>query len=63
LPVRVVRGHALGGGYAPKEGYRYDGLYWVEDHWKETGKSGFLVWRFRLVKRTPKKARSISEPF
>lgn len=42
LPVRVVR--------RVKEGYRYDGLYQVVDCWHDTGKSGFLVWRFRLVK-------------
>jgi putative restriction endonuclease len=51
LPVRVVRGHGLASSFSPKEGYRYDGLYWVEDHWKERGKSGYLVWRFKLVKR------------
>jgi putative restriction endonuclease len=50
LPVRVVRGHGLGLGHAPKEGYRYDGLYWVKDHWKERGKSGYLVWRFKLIR-------------
>jgi putative restriction endonuclease len=54
LPVRVVRGYGLGLGHAPKEGYRYDGLYWVEDHWKERGKSGYLVWRFRLIKAREK---------
>lgn len=58
LPVRVVRGHGLGSGHAPREGYRYDGLYWVEDHWKERGKSGYLVWRFRLVKFRKKEKSS-----
>lgn len=29
-PVRVVRGYKLPSEYAPKEGYRYDGLYLVE---------------------------------
>jgi putative restriction endonuclease len=55
LPVRVVRGHLLGSSFAPKQGYRYDGLYWVEDHWKERGRSGYQVWRFKLVKQTPQK--------
>jgi putative restriction endonuclease len=49
-PVRVVRSSGLRSGFGPDEGYRYDGLYRVEDHWKETGRSGYLVWRFRLVK-------------
>jgi putative restriction endonuclease len=54
LPVRVVRGRGLGLGHAPREGYRYDGLYYVTDHWKERGKSGYLVWRFRLIKAEEK---------
>lgn len=29
-PVRVIRGYKLHSGYAPAEGYRYDGLYTVE---------------------------------
>jgi putative restriction endonuclease len=31
LPVRVVRGADLGSSYAPEHGYRYDGLYTVEE--------------------------------
>lgn len=50
LPVRVVRGAAHASPYSPVAGYRYDGLYRVEDHWHEVGRSGFRVWRFRLVK-------------
>jgi putative restriction endonuclease len=48
LPVRVIRGAGLESVYAPETGFRYDGLYYVEDCWHERGKSGFLVWRFRL---------------
>jgi SAD/SRA domain len=51
LPVRVVRGAAHAGSFSPKAGYRYDGLYLVEDYWQEKGKSGYLVWRYRLVKQ------------
>uniref|UniRef100_A0A8D2NM80 E3 ubiquitin-protein ligase UHRF n=1 Tax=Zosterops lateralis melanops TaxID=1220523 RepID=A0A8D2NM80_ZOSLA len=51
-PVRVVR--SVKGGkhskYAPLEGNRYDGIYKVVKYWPETGKSGFLVWRY-LLKR------------
>jgi len=48
LPVRVIRGARHPSPYAPLEGYRYDGLYRVETYWCETGKSGFLIWRYRL---------------
>jgi putative restriction endonuclease len=50
LPVRVIRGANLDSPYAPRSGYRYDGLYLVEDFWQEVGKSGFRVWRYSLVK-------------
>jgi putative restriction endonuclease len=50
LPVRVIRGADKKNPYAPEAGYRYDGLYVVDSHWHEIGKSGFLVYRFKLVK-------------
>lgn len=50
LPVRVVRGHELDSPFAPPHGFRYDGLYFVETYWHERGRSGFLVWRFRLLR-------------
>ncbi len=50
LPVRVIRGAAHNSEYSPETGYRYDGLYRVEEYWKETGRSGFKIWRFRLTK-------------
>jgi putative restriction endonuclease len=50
LPVRVIRGFELHSPFAPEQGYRYDGLYIVDQFWEETGKSGFKVWRYRLVK-------------
>lgn len=48
IPVRVTRGHKLDSPYAPKEGYRYDGLYQVVSYWDEKGRDGFLIYRFRL---------------
>lgn len=48
LPVRVIRGSRHDSPYSPGTGYSYDGLYLVEDYWHAAGKSGFLVWRFRL---------------
>lgn len=50
LPVRVIRGQTQQSSFSPVQGYRYDGLYRVDDYWQEKGLSGFLVWRFRLVK-------------
>ena len=54
-PVRVVRGYQLRTKYAPKTGYRYDGLYWVTKYWTEpqilsSGRKGAKVYRFRLVR-------------
>ncbi|HKH11557.1 MAG TPA: YDG/SRA domain-containing protein [Rubrobacter sp.] len=50
LPVRVIRGSNHDSPYSPPSGYSYDGLYAVEEFWHEVGKSGFEIWRFRLVK-------------
>ncbi|CAH0385636.1 unnamed protein product [Bemisia tabaci] len=47
-PVRVIRGYKLNSLYAPESGYRYDGLYTVDEYWTETGLSGFLVYKFKL---------------
>lgn len=51
LAVRVIRGSTHISPQSPAAGYRYAGLYRVEDYWHETGKHGYLVWRYRLVKR------------
>ncbi len=50
LPVRVIRGASHTSRYAPSMGYRYDGLFRVEDFWRDTGKSGYAIWRFRLTR-------------
>jgi len=50
LPVRVIRGSNHVSSCSPTSGYSYDGLYAVEEFWHEVGKSGFRIWRFRLVK-------------
>jgi len=50
LPVRVIRGSQLDSPFAPEHGYRYDGLYFVDEFWEETGRSGYKVWRYRLQK-------------
>jgi len=50
LPVRVIRGANHKSPFSPPVGYRYDGLYRVEDYWHDIGRSGYVIWRFRLVK-------------
>lgn len=52
-PVRVLRGYKLKSAYAPKEGYRYDGLYYIERYQYTVGLAGFKVFRFRLIKQNP----------
>ncbi|KAI0632104.1 PUA-like domain-containing protein [Trametes polyzona] len=47
-PVRVVRGYKSSSDFAPVKGYRYDGLYVVEEAWMDVGKSGFKVCKFKL---------------
>ena len=49
LPVRVVRGFKHKSPYSPAAGYRYAGLYRVEEMWHERGAEGFRVYRFRMV--------------
>ena len=63
LPVRVVRGAGHDSPYSPKVGYRYDGLYAVNDYWHEPGRSGFRIWRFGLTKLSngPSAARGVEE--
>jgi putative restriction endonuclease len=49
LPERVVRGADPTNRFAPDSGYRYEGLFNVESYDHVPGKSGFLVWQFRLT--------------
>lgn len=60
LPVRVIRGYGSESRWAPDEGYRYDGLYRVEDYWKQRGESGYYVWRYRL-RRIDSDERQVAE--
>ncbi|KAF9234623.1 SRA-YDG [Melanogaster broomeanus] len=47
-PVRVVRGKNGDNPYAPKTGYRYDGLYVVDEASMRMGKKGFQMCTFVL---------------
>ncbi len=49
LPVRVIRGAKHDSPHSPPHGYRYDGLFYVEAFWRERGRSGHVIWRYRLV--------------
>ncbi len=49
LAVRVSRGVGRGVWRPPAQGYRYDGLYTVEDYVADTGEDGYRIWRFRLA--------------
>lgn len=60
LPVRVIRGSRGDPAHSPPSGFRYDGLYRVDSHWYETGKSGFRVCRYRLVRLTNAEAAPYS---
>jgi|TARA_B100001971_G_C18204866_1_gene546919 putative restriction endonuclease len=46
FPVRVTRGFQIANG--PNEGYRYDGLYYINHIERIRGVSGFLICRFHL---------------
>jgi putative restriction endonuclease len=46
LPVRVTRGYQIKNG--PSKGYRYDGVYYVNNFERVKGKSGLYVCRFYL---------------
>ncbi|KAI5804194.1 PUA-like domain-containing protein [Peziza echinospora] len=46
LPVRVIRGYKGDKRWAPRSGYRYDGLYQVVKWWKEKGLAGYLVYKY-----------------
>lgn len=48
-PIRLIRGANLKNEFAPTEGYRYEGLYRVEQVERVRGKAGFWVWLFKLV--------------
>lgn len=50
LPIRVSRGRKLESTFAPADGFRYDGMYRVEDRDYSRGAEGFYVWKFLLVR-------------
>lgn len=62
-PVRVIRAinpRRSKSGKLRHDGYRYDGLYIVEDFWQTRGRSGFLVYKSLLVKITDPPSMDVS---
>lgn len=59
LPVRVIRGAHPASPFAPQAGYRRAVLFRVEDHWRDRGLSGHVIWRFRLVKMATNPSTSL----
>lgn len=51
LPVRVTRGFQIKNG--PPKGYRYDGIYYVNEYERIKGKDGFYICRFHLTSEKP----------
>jgi putative restriction endonuclease len=49
FPVRVSRSLKHKDPSSKEKGYQYSGLYKVDDYWREKGRSGFYVWRYRLI--------------
>ena len=49
LSVRVIRGSGGEPAFSPATGFRYDGLFRVEESWREAGQSGYQVCRYRMV--------------
>ena len=49
IPVRVVRKNPDKRSYT-KHVYTYDGLYWVTRCWRERGLSGFIVYKYELLR-------------
>ncbi|EGN98982.1 hypothetical protein SERLA73DRAFT_137059 [Serpula lacrymans var. lacrymans S7.3] len=60
-PVRVIRGQDKSNRYTPAKGYRYDGLYIVDEAKLERGKSGFMMCKFHL--RRFKEDGTVNIPF
>ena len=49
----MIRGAGGDPAYSPAAGFRYDGLFRVEESWQEPGLSGFVVCRYRLGQLGP----------
>ena len=50
LPVRVIRSSEHNSPFAPKNGYKFDGIYYVKDYSIIKGKDGYKIVQFKLIK-------------
>ena len=52
--VRVIRSDKMRHSkYAPKEGFRYDGIYKLARYWPEKGKDGFITYKYQFRRDDP----------
>jgi putative restriction endonuclease len=49
-PIRVSRGSNADSSYAPPNGYQYGGLFRIENVWKDIGRDGYKIWRYKFIK-------------
>ena len=49
-PIRVSRGSNADSSYAPPSGYKYGGLYRIENVWSDIGRDGYTIWRYKFIK-------------
>ncbi len=50
IPIRVIRGSSHKSIHSPKKGYRYDGLYSIDEAFTEKSVDGPWIWRFGIRK-------------
>jgi len=50
IPIRVIRGSGHKSEHSPIKGYRYDGLYSIDEAFTEPSVDGPWIWRFELRK-------------
>jgi len=49
-PIRVSRGSNADSSFAPPSGYKYGGLYRIENVWSDIGRDGYKIWRYKFIK-------------
>lgn len=59
IPIRVLRGYRHKSPLSPpKPYYRYSGIFYVKDYWKENSINGPIIYRFRLEKESSKNIKN-----
>jgi putative restriction endonuclease len=52
LPVRVIQALGIRKKQLPTRGYRYEGVYFIENYSRVRGIDGYKIWQFRLIKQS-----------